>query len=209
MELNLIILLLALTLAAALRPWRFLAHGTLATPILATLTFVPFLWALPSLHHMALQLQGSAASLVLLMLGWPLAVPVLALVGVLAWGISPMDGAQALDVTVWLGIVPATFALLLGAVLRRLLGPHVFLYILGRGFLGTAVCVFAARALAQWLDHRQPGISEDLSLIGHLLLSWGDAFMTGMFTALLVAYKPEWLATWSDRLYLKPGNKTW
>jgi uncharacterized membrane protein len=206
MEINLVILVVALVLAASLHPWRLLRGGARLTPVLATLTLVPWLWALPSLHRMALQLQGSGASLVLLMLGWPLAVPVLAGVGLIAWLISPLDLVGALDVTVWLGIVPATFALLLGALVRRVLGPHLFLYVLGRGFLGTAVCVFAARALAQWLDHTQPGVDSALSLIAHLLLSWGDAFMTGMFTAMMVAYKPEWLATWSDQLYLNKKN---
>ncbi|MEN9472183.1 MAG: hypothetical protein RLZZ495_272, partial [Pseudomonadota bacterium] len=39
--------------------------------------------------------------------------------------------------------------------------------------------------------------------IGVWLMAWGDGFMTGMLTAIFVAYRPEWLATWSDRIYLK------
>jgi uncharacterized membrane protein len=34
-------------------------------------------------------------------------------------------------------------------------------------------------------------------------MAWGDAFVTGMLTAIFVAFKPAWLATWSDRLYLR------
>ena len=35
---------------------------------------------------------------------------------------------------------------------------------------------------------------------------WGDAFLTGLMTAVLVTVKPPWLATWSDRLYLQASE---
>jgi len=203
MELNLFLAALALATALLLRPWRLLTGATRLTPLLATLTLLPWLWALPSLHRMPLQLQGSGACLVVLMLGWPLAVPVLCVVGVLAALISPMTWDTALDITVWLGLVPATLALVLGALIRRWIGLHLFVYVLGRSFIGTALCVFAAALLAQASGHTLPGVDESLTTIAHWLIAWGDAFLTGMATAILVAYKPDWLATWSDRLYLK------
>ena len=33
-------------------------------------------------------------------------------------------------------------------------------------------------------------------------MAWGDGTLTGMVCAVFVAFKPEWLATWSDTLYL-------
>ena len=80
---NLTLLSLALIGALLFQPWRLLVGGLKLTPLLATLTLVPWLWAMPTLHKMPLQLQGSGACLVVLMLGWPLAVPVLCLVGVM------------------------------------------------------------------------------------------------------------------------------
>jgi uncharacterized membrane protein len=203
MLINLTLLLLALGTALVFRPWQLLLGGLRITPLLATLTLVPWLWALPSLHHMPLQLQGSGACLVVLMLGWPLAVPVLCLVGAIAALISPMPWDTALDLTVWLGLVPATLALVMGAAVRRWIGLHLFVYVLVRAFLGTAGCVFVAGLLAQVTGHSLPGIDDSLSLVAHWLVAWGDAFLTGMATALMVAFKPDWLATWSDRLYLQ------
>jgi hypothetical protein len=79
MVLESVLVAAALALALGLRPWRLLAGGRLLTPLLATLALLPWLWALPALQAMPLQLQWSGACLVLLMLGWPLAIPALCL----------------------------------------------------------------------------------------------------------------------------------
>ena len=213
--------LIALAAALLARPWRLLASrqplaheaqgapATLWTPLLATLVLLPWAWALPTLHHMPLQLQWSGACLVLLTLGWPLAVPVLLAVALLAALFSPdLSWGDALGLAVWQGVVPATLALLLGWLMRRLIttraftGARIFVYVLGRGFLGTALCIFAAGTLSQWAGHVLPGVGEQLSLIARWLMAWGDAVITGMLCAVFVAFKPEWLATWSDQLYL-------
>ncbi|WP_440111275.1 hypothetical protein [Acidovorax sp. BL-A-41-H1] len=215
MWLEALLAVVALVAALAARPWRMLAarpplvhqtHGApsaLWTPLLATLVFLPWMWALPTLHAMPLQLQWSGACLVVLMLGWPLAVPVFIGVGVAAGLISPaLAWPDALSAVVWLGVVPATLALGLGALVRRYTGTRPFVYVLGRAFLGTVVCVFAAGVLSQWSGHLLPGVGGELSLVARWLMAWGDGFVTGMLAAIFVAFKPEWLATWSDRLYL-------
>jgi len=196
--------LLCLTLAAALRPWRLLAHAGLWTQMLAALVVLPWFWALPRLHAMPLQLQLSGAVLVLLCLGWPLAVWVLAIVSVLADLLAPVSTGQWLRELFYLGWLPATLALGLGAAMRRWLPMHPFIYILGRGFLGTALCVFAASLLATWLEEPLLRVETGLTLIAQWLMAWGDAFLTGLMTAILVAFRPQWLATWSDPLYLRP-----
>lgn len=205
----------ALAMSLWLRPWRMLSRApaepgaprsptALVTPLLATLVALPWLWALPTLHRMPLQLQWSGACLVVLMLGWPLAIPALVAVGCIAALLSPaLEWTDALGAIVWQGVVPATLALALGWAIRRLIGTQPFVYVLGRAFLGTAVCLFFASVLAQWSGHFLPGVGSGLSLVARWLMAWGDAFVTGMLTAVFVAFKPEWLATWSDRLYLR------
>ena len=215
MLLELSLALTALILALLLRPWRQLlsrrplvtqssgdASG-LWTPLLATLVVLPWMWALPTLHQMPLQLQWSGACLVLLMLGWPLAVLTLLAVGVITWLLSPSLSVPAtLALTVWHGLVPATLAMGWGALLRRFLGTKVFVYIFGRGFVGTVLCLFASGLLAQMAGEQLPGVHQELGKIACWLMAWGDAVITGMMAAVFVAYKPQWLATWSDDLYL-------
>lgn len=215
MELEACLIAVALAMSLWLRPWRMLSRqalgkdgpsepSPLVTPLLATLVVLPWLWALPTLHRMPLQLQWSGACLVVLMLGWPLAIPALVAVGGIAAVLSPsLDWTDAVGTIAWQGVVPATLALALGAVIRRLIGTQPFVYVLGRAFLGTAVCLFLANVLGQWSGHSLPGVEGDLSLVARWLMAWGDAFVTGMLTAIFVAFKPEWLATWSDRLYLR------
>ena len=215
MELEACLIAVALAMSLWLRPWRMLSRqalekdgpsepSPLVSPLLATLVVLPWLWALPTLHRMPLQLQWSGACLVVLMLGWPLAIPALVAVGGIAAVLSPsLDWADAVGTIAWQGVVPATLALALGAVIRRLIGTQPFVYVLGRAFLGTAVCLFLANVLGQWSGHSLPGVEGDLSLVARWLMAWGDAFVTGMLTAIFVAFKPEWLATWSDRLYLR------
>jgi uncharacterized membrane protein len=196
---------LALAVALAFRPWRMLARAGLITPLLATLVITPWLWALPWLHRMPLQLQLSGACLIGLALGWPLAVPVLCLVALEVGLIAPVTWQQQLDMAVWLGIVPVTLSFLLGMALRRWVWRNLFVYILGRGFLGTALCVFAAGALAQWSGQTlAEAVEPGLALVARWLIAWGDAFLIGMMAAVCVAFRPQWLATWSDRLYIQP-----
>lgn len=203
MALQAALVLGALAVALLLRPWRMLAGGRLLTPLLATLALLPWLWALPSLHAMPLQLQWSGACLVLLMLGWPLAIPVLCITAVLAALVASLDWSQALSMATWLGIVPATLALAIGAALRRFVGPHPFVYLLGRAFLGSVLALFLAGGLRQWSGQALPGVGSDLSMVAHWLTAWGDGFVTGMLGTIFVAYRPHWLATWSDTLFLR------
>ena len=194
---------LALVAALALRPWRMLAGGRLLGPLLAVLVLLPWVWALPLLHPLTLQLRGSGACLVVLLLGWPLAVPVLLATAALAALIAPMPLAGMVDLAFWHGVLPATLALGMGALLRRWLGAHLFIYLLGRAFLGTVLCVFAADALHMLLGDELPAIDLGLALVAHWLMAWGDGIVTGMLASIFVAYAPQWLATWSDSLYLR------
>jgi uncharacterized membrane protein len=205
--LNLLIAVLCVAVALWLRPWRML-RGPLLTPALAALVLLPWLWLLPQKMPQGLQIQLSGACLLVLMLGWPLAVLVLGGVAVAVWGLGQTAPAAVLSQWVWTGLVPATLALGLGALLRRWLPPNLFVYTLGRAFLGTAVAVFASGLLLEALQGLAGEPGREWSLVARWLMAWGDAFLTGMFAAIFVAFVPQWLATWSDARYLKPPKKS-
>ena len=201
--LNLSIAVLCVAVALWLRPWRML-RGPLFTPALASLVLLPWLWLLPQKMPQGLQVQLSGACLLVLMLGWPLAVLVLAGIAAVVWVVGQAEPAAVLQQWVWTGLVPATLALGIGAVMRRWLPPNLFVYTLGRAFLGTAAAVFLSGLLLEGLQWLAGEPARDLSLVARWLMAWGDAFLTGMFGAIFVAFVPQWLATWSDQRYLQP-----
>lgn len=207
-ELEALLALVLLLIALALRPWRML-RGPLLTPFLAGVVLLPWSWLLP---HMlpstvltgGVSVQLSGACLLTLLLGWPLAVVAISLIASCVYLIGHSPIAAWLSQWVWLGLIPATLTLGLGALLRRKLPDQVFIYILGRGFIGTALCMFAAGLLYELLYHLVGGVTVGEALVARWLMAWGDAFLTGMLVSIFVAFKPEWLATWSDRRYLQP-----
>ena len=90
----------------------------------------------------------------------------------------------------------------MGAALRRWMAHHLFVYILGRGFFATAVAGALAGALSAWLHGVPDSLRLEDVMLGRGLAAWGDAFLCGMIVAILVAFRPHWLATYADRIYL-------
>lgn len=194
--------LAAVAAALSLRPWRALGPEGPPWPWLAACALLPLVWCADRAVAMPVAQPLSGASLLLLMMGWPLAVLALLPVSLLAALFGGLDVAEALSRFVWLGLVPATAALLLGAGVRRWLPHHLFVYILGRGFFASALAGTAAGVLSAWLHPAIGGLAlADLAL-GRSLAAWGDAWLTGMLVAIFVAFRPQWLATYTDRLYL-------
>jgi uncharacterized membrane protein len=194
--------LAAVGLAVLARPWRAVQGMAPPWPWLAWWAVLPVLWSADRLAAVPLLQPLSGACLLMLMAGWPLAVLALVPVAALAWGLGGLPAAEALSRLVWMGIVPASLALGLGAAVRRWLPHHLFVYILGRGFFASLV----ALAVAGWAQiawqGATPGIPVADLAVGRWLAAWGDAFLTGMVVAIFVALRPDWLATYSDRLYL-------
>lgn len=197
--------LLALTglgVALMLRPWRSHAAEGPPWPWLAWCVVMPLFWSADRLAHAAVVQPLSGACLLTLMTGWPLAVLCLLPIGLLAGWLGDLSWAEALQRGVWLGLLPATLTMVLGAAVRRWLPPHLMVYILGRGFFATLLAAALTGAGALLLRGHASALSLGDLLLGRWLSAWGDAILTGMITAIFVAFRPHWLATYSDRLYL-------
>ena len=88
--------------------------------------------------------------------------------------------------------------------MRRALPHHLFDYILGRVFFATLLAATLAGAGALLLSPLPAGISAEDLLLARGLAASGEAFITGMLVAIFVAFRPHWLATYPDRMYLQP-----
>ena len=205
---NLGLVAMATVVAIAFRPWLALRAPALRDPWMAALALLPCLWAAQGMLPATIPLQLSGSCLLVLMFGWPLAVltslPV-ALAG--AW-LGGGDLARALELAAWNGAVPATAALAVGIATRRWLPKHLFVYILARGFLGTMLAMSIAGLLRFWWSPPLSGSDTTTLLTAECLIAWGEAFATGALTAIFVAFRPEWLLTYSDARYLPRAADT-
>lgn len=192
----------ALCLALALRPWRATPAEGPPWPWLAWWAAMPLLWGADQIARIPLVQPIAGSCLLVMMAGWPLSVLAMVVVAALTGTVADLSWAEGLSRLVWLGVVPATLTVGLGALIRRWLPHHLFVYILGRGFFASLLAMSLAGVLA-WLVQGTPaGVQAEDLLLGRWLSAWADAFLTGMMVAIFVAFRPQWLATYSDALYL-------
>lgn len=200
--LDLALAVAAVGVALAVRPWRALPAGGPPWPWLAWWAVLPALWSADRLSAAPLAPALPGSCLLMLMAGWPLALLALVPVAVLAGLLSDLPTIEVLHRFVWLGVAPATLALALGAAIRRWLPHHLFIYILGRGFFATALATATTGIAAVALSGTPPGTDSGDLMLARGLVAWGDAFLTGGLVAIFVAFRPQWLATYADRIYL-------
>lgn len=197
----------ALLVALLFKPWLTLRHPRLQNPWLGAMLILPGVWWTQHLLPNGMALHVSGACLLVLMFGWPLAMWSLLPIGFLAQFLAvrsmPELGGFVHHV-VWLGVLPGSFALALGLLVRQWLPHHLFVYILGRGFIVTALAVTLTGWLAAAAGLRPGTLALDEWMLAYWLLGWGEAISTGMLTAIFVAFKPQWMLTYSDARYL-PG----
>jgi uncharacterized membrane protein len=198
-----LLFLLALGCACATRPWRMLGHGAvheLILPLTAALVALPALWWWPAgAWSPLLSLLG--ANLVLLTIGWPLAMFVFLLAAL--WGVV-IDQATlgaALATGFWRGALPATLGLGAGWLIRSALPLRPFAFLLGRGFLVPFGSTWIAAILAMWW--RDDFMRYADSAVAALsLVALGDALLCGTAITFLVIHAPRSVATWSQKLYV-------
>jgi uncharacterized membrane protein len=200
----------AVALALWLRPWRRRTLADLPWPWVALTAALPLLWTLDGFSGVPVAQPLSGAALLVLFAGWPLALlGLLPAAACVLWSTPLHDASaaptalfEALHRLAWLGVMPATLTLGLGYALRRWLPNHLFIYILGRGFFGVLLALVLSGAADLALHPLPPGLSTSDLLAAHVLDAFAEAFLTGMLVAIGVAFRPHWLATYSDRLYL-------
>lgn len=108
---------------------------------------------------------------------------------------------------VLVAMLPAATSWGMFRLLDRHLPNHFFIYVLGNGFFGGAAAAAAigltttavmalseAYTLSYLLEHYTPYT---------LLISWAEAFSTGMAVTMMAVYRPQWLETFDDSRYLQ------
>lgn len=114
-------------------------------------------------------------------------------------------GALGLEILTF-GALPAAIVYWIYRFVDRKLPNHFFIYVLGNGFFAGGVSIaFVAMVstLEMWLSGAYPmGYLLESYTPYYFLLSWSEAFSTGMAVTMMAVYRPEWLETFDDDRYI-------
>lgn len=187
-------------------PWRHLKDSTQLNVWLGLVVLLTVIWSLKAGVKPGLGFHLLGATVFTLSFGPRLAFVGLSLVtaGITLNGDGGVFsfGANAL-LMAGMGVV---FSQFFYRLFFRFLPKHFFVYIFVQGFLGAALtmlCVgfsitlFLALTGAYSWDYL---ISEYFPYF--LLLSFSEAWLSGMMMTLFVVYRPDWVITFDDSNYL-------
>lgn len=87
---------------------------------------------------------------------------------------------------------------------QQWLPHHMFIYLFGNAFFGALLVNACTGGLAlavhQWLA---PVRLPADAIAYMLLLAWGEAFLVGFLATIFAVYRPAWMMTFDDELYLR------
>ena len=200
--------LYALVLMAALvtAPWSRVRDSEAQNIYLAVIVAISLLWVLRGGIQAGLNYHLLGMTLLCLMFEWQFAVFAAGLVVAFStW--QGGSGWAAFGVNVMLmGVLPILFTRVLLYICQRRLPHNYFIYVFVNAFLAGALSLLLAGGASGLLQHIagvQPAgtISSNFLLILPMLM-FGEGFINGGTLSLVVAFRPQWVATFHDRWYL-------
>jgi uncharacterized membrane protein len=200
--------LLAFALATA--PWStWLGRSDRQHAWLGMIVLLILVWSMRAGITPGLSFQFLLVATFALMHGWRLALigvgVVLASECVLAGGWSPWTAWAANFLC--FGVVPVAFVGVLHRLVQRALPLNYFVYFFVTVFFGSMLA-FNLAGVARFGLLAANGTLADAQLAQEYFLwlpmmSFAEAFMNGIVMAMAVVYRPEWVASFDDRLYLR------
>jgi len=184
--------------------WRKLAEPGAFSAWCALIIALPLLWGfdIPITHGLALHMLGMP--LFVLMYGRQLAMAGIAIstlaFTVLEAGLWSNFGMNLL----LLAVLPAYCGDVVMRLTEKYFPRNVFVYLLGNGFFGTVLMLATIGLMSlgvhrMWITGTPPG-GDVIAYM--LLLAWGEAFLTGLLLTIFTVYRPEWVLTFDDEVYL-------
>ncbi len=201
------LIFLTLVVGAAIRaPWGLLHANRLEHLAVGGAVVLVPLWAMSPGILPGLELHLLGVALLTLLLGAPLAL--LAATGtlVIAAAIGLYDWASLSVNGLILCALPAWLAARIHEGVQRWLPHNLFVYIFLTAYFGAMVTVMAAAAASAAVLAAAGIYSIRELLQGYLLLAplvaFPEGFITGMIMTMLVVFKPDWVRSFDDRVYL-------
>jgi uncharacterized membrane protein len=202
-------LLFGLALLGALRlaPWRKLRDPEQLHVFLGTTVVLLVIWHMEAQVQPGLSFHLLGVTAITLMFGWSLAVISVALI-LVGVTLNAGTGWEGFGLNALLsGVVPITLTQALLILIRWYLPKHFFVFVLVNGFLTAGFVGVASGYLAAWLlvangSHTFAELDQTV-LPFFPLMFLPEAMLNGWLMAVLVAFKPQWVYSFSDEQYLK------
>lgn len=187
-------------------PWRIVRENDARNAWFATCVLVMLMWQINFDVIPGLSFHQIGATILTLMFRWQFAVmsQALVLIGVTLY--SDADWA-AFAANAWLtGVIPISFSFLVWRLSEMYLPANYFVYIFVAAFLNAGlsiavVGVFSYLVLSWTMVGFHTAPMMEFPQI-FLLLMFPEAFLCGLTMTMLVVYRPQWVATFSDKRYL-------
>ncbi|NMM38083.1 MAG: hypothetical protein HHJ09_11295 [Glaciimonas sp.] len=187
-------------------PWKRLEAPTVFSAWCALLIMLTMLWRLRININSDLNLHLMGLSLFPLMFGRSLAA--------LGLGLSVI-AYTALFNGVWgnlgmnlllLALLPTWLSEVILTAIKERLPHHMFVYLFGNAVFGSMVVLsvtgmMSIAAHGLWITAPLTNSYDTIAYM--LLLAWGETFLIGFLVTILAVYRPQWLFTFDDALYLR------
>lgn len=169
-----------------------------------SIIMLPMLWSfdIPAARGLTLHMLGMP--LFVLMFGRQLSVVGISL-SVVAYTVmnDSLWGNIGMNVLL-LAVLPAWCGDIVMRATKRFLPHHIFIYLLGNGFFG-ALLMLGTIGLISLMVHAIWIVGAPIrgdAIAYMLLLAWGEAFLTGFLLTIFTVYRPDWVLTFDDEVYL-------
>jgi uncharacterized membrane protein len=188
-------------------PWSKIADNDASNVYFGAIVALIVLWLLRGGIQPGLDYHLLGVTSLVLMFEWQFALMAVSLVlAVTTWAGPAGWQAFAVNALV-MGAVPVLFTRTFLYACQRWLPHNYFIYVFLNAFLAGALSILLAglsTALLQQVAgiHPQDSISNNFLLILPMLM-FGEGFLNGAAMSLVVAYRPQWVATFHDRWYLQ------
>lgn len=201
-----------LVLALMRRPFRRLQDATLQHVWLAITVAISVLWATNAWLDDGPVMHLLGATLFVTLFDWALALIAMAVIsGIAAVVFDAAWLGVALTFLIY-GAMPVGISALFQRASSAWLPRNLFAFIGAQGFVSPAIAVALASGAAAGVHIALAGGSASVVPAGYafsvLLLALGEAWFTGMATALIAVYRPAWVTTNDVRRYRLGGPRT-
>ena len=202
-----VVYLLVLGWAIWTAPWKMIRSRENLNIFLATTVGLLFIWMLKAGISPGMTFHLLGATLLMLMFGWQFAIFSISLILVAQTIYGNIDLLAFSLNALLMGALPVLFSYAVFRLSLWFLPKNFFIYTLFNGYfcaaLSMAVTVFAASMLLLCCsDYSLSELSRRYLAFVPLMI-FAEGFFTGMLVAALVLFRPEWIGSFDDRIYLK------